>query len=691
MLPAILFQINGAQTINLIDAFTSLDVLQIISYYLIMLIDMIFNIFNFLINSWPFVFIGAPIIAVLIIIIHLRKNKGKIREKFEQISFEYKKTPFQFIRDRLKENSWVDEKELFKLLVVLLPLSLYILIGSLSAVQYPFEPLAPSSALGWFIEVFVVYLLIPITAIQILHISKASYQGKIFGEKIRESAFYYLLTVGAILSGLSIILFTNLLQTNPAAISTIIYFVANYFMSIIIFTVSLPLYESISSFILVKISDYLKPSDLKLNGKKKGIDEIKIYTLLVGFIVFVVVLILAFILTFTASTLGADVAFFEQFIFNPNSSVGPNLTEQIILEGNIILSFTLSFLGIGLWSLSGVYLSKILQSKVYYSIILSFILSFIIPMLLFQIDIPFIFGSSSYFVVPAPTSIGLPTGGSIITTRVALLRVVYFEAFGFISTPFYIFRSLASAILISLFIYYWDSTFKTKKISIGENNFEAVYSKRWVLPSLTNLLNDGYQYLFNIEEPLGFLSEDKTLVKVYKTLSKQDYTWRELVSKLKIDERELYNHLNYLAKYKSLGVYTLEFQSIYYKANLKGLYIVSQDGRSIFSYNFSEEGATEPVLVAGMLSAISSFVKETTKSRDLLRTIDHGDITLLVEYGRYSFAALLADRETAELRNKLQIYIRRFENRYASILVEWDGDIEPFEKEKDEVIKIFVE
>lgn len=684
LVPAVLFQIGGKAPTTLLVSSSVEGVLSVFSYYLILTVDAVFNIFNFLINSWPFVFVGAPLLATLIIMIHLRREKGGLREKFGKIGFEYRENPIEGIRKRLEINSWKDEKSLIKLLIVLLPLSLYLLTGVLSATGGGGDALAPSSELGWFIEVFIVYLLIPITAVHLLYVSKVSYQGKFFGDKIRQSVFYYLISIGAVLSALSIILF---IQQNPASISTIIYFVSYYAMSVVIFAVFLPVYETLSSYLLVKISSFIKRPITVVNTDKSRFTENNIYTAVTGTIIFFVILILTFVLsTFWVIASGAGGGFFNQFLFeNPS---GPSLLEQASLEGNIILSFSLIFIGLLVWSLTSSAFSKIFPSKLYFAVFLSFILSLLITIIILNIDIPFIFSRSSYWVVPAPASIDIYTF-TIFTPRTALLQVPSGTIFRFIAYPFDILKALCSAILLSAIIYYWRAPFKVQRTSLGDVNLETIYSRVSFIPGFSSV--SGLEYLFKAKEPITTLSSSKKLDETYNILSSSAHTFKELKAKLGFDEGEIYLNLKNLFRHRALGVYKAEFSFIFYQARLKSVYLVSQDGRNLFSHSFSEEQATEPVLVAGMLSAISSFVKETTKSRDLLRSIDHGDTTLLVEYGRYSFAALLADRETTDLRNRLQKYIQEFERTYSEILASWDGDIEPFENERGRIIEFFVE
>ncbi|MEJ2295024.1 MAG: hypothetical protein P8Y23_09650, partial [Candidatus Lokiarchaeota archaeon] len=97
-------------------------------------------------------------------------------------------------------------------------------------------------------------------------------------------------------------------------------------------------------------------------------------------------------------------------------------------------------------------------------------------------------------------------------------------------------------------------------------------------------------------------------------------------------------------------------------------------------------------LVAGMVSAITSFIKETTRSQDLLKTIDHGDITIILEYGKRIFGALfIKGNQTTELRAKLKSFVERFEEKYKSVLEDWSGALVHFKEDHLLVEEIFKE
>ena len=85
-----------------------------------------------------------------------------------------------------------------------------------------------------------------------------------------------------------------------------------------------------------------------------------------------------------------------------------------------------------------------------------------------------------------------------------------------------------------------------------------------------------------------------------------------------------------------------------------------------------------------MFSAITSFVKEMTKSTEALKKIDHGDITILIEYGTKIFGALfIKGAQSSEVRAPLKEFVEKFEERYKDILRDWSGALAHFKDDEN--------
>jgi hypothetical protein len=161
------------------------------------------------------------------------------------------------------------------------------------------------------------------------------------------------------------------------------------------------------------------------------------------------------------------------------------------------------------------------------------------------------------------------------------------------------------------------------------------------------------------------------------------------------DEKEnerFYFTLKYLYNKDYIDIQKQELSYMFERVEKQGLYIIYEDGRGIFDYNFSKEFSQDPGLISGMFSAITSFIKETTRSTDLLKTIDHGDITILLEYGKKIFGALFVKgKQTSEVRSRLKEFVNSFESKYEQVLQDWSGALIHFKEDHLLVGDIFKE
>ncbi|MFX0097814.1 MAG: hypothetical protein ACFE7E_08660 [Candidatus Hodarchaeota archaeon] len=675
-------------THSLFEVQSLADMGQMASYFLVMTVELMSNIFSFIAVSWPFIFVGAPLLSVGILIIRLRKEDGSFREKLGNLSFDYRMNPIQRMKKRILTTTWREEKEFLKLLIVLLPLTLYILTGIINIVGVTENPITTSQTnLGWFIEVFLVYLTLPLIAVYILYSSNTSYEGRPVGERTKESTFQNLMAVGLVLSMLSVILFIQQASITPGLgfLSTVLYFVSYYTMLSITFIAFLPLFEAIASFILVKICSSLKP---KMGDFQTPVTSRKLtYTIAFSIMMFGFSFVFNFLISSGWLAVTGGISNLDPWLLVGGT---PTMSEQLFLSGNIIISAIFLIGGLVLWGFISGWLSRLLPSSFVLTVLISYFLTIMIGVI--GLGIPFfIMPAETYWITPSPSLIDTPTF-SLFTVRTALLRIATggVLAFDIIATPFNILKSLLAITFFAFVFHYWKNPFKIRKEILDSQVTEAVYSEFPEYPSESEVLAAKNGFLFDLREDIALLSPKKDTARTYKLIRKTPHTFGQLLSKTKVPAERLYDILSELYKYKVLGISSSEFSFTYYRATLQALYIVTHDGRNVFSYSFIET-ATEPTLVAGMLSAISSFVKETTRSRDLLRTIDHGDTTLLVEYGSHIFAALLADRETAELRLKLRDLVGGFEEEYSSVLHSWDGDISTFQKEAQRVKQLFAE
>ena len=116
---------------------------------------------------------------------------------------------------------------------------------------------------------------------------------------------------------------------------------------------------------------------------------------------------------------------------------------------------------------------------------------------------------------------------------------------------------------------------------------------------------------------------------------------------------------------------------------IRYLNVIHEKGISIGHYNFvqrdEERSLTmDDLLMAGGLTSITQLISEIIKSEKKLDFVDHGDVKLLFEYGKYLINVLVVDEPLVILRTKLRKFTEQFETIYEDTLAAWNGDVEAF-------------
>ena len=83
----------------------------------------------------PFIFFVAPFIATIYVRNRVRKEVGTKSEKMKGLTYHILDSPYKRVRNDLFKNDWSREKDIMKLLIVLLPISLYLLQVILKILQ----------------------------------------------------------------------------------------------------------------------------------------------------------------------------------------------------------------------------------------------------------------------------------------------------------------------------------------------------------------------------------------------------------------------------------------------------------------------------------------------------------------------------------------------------------------------------
>ncbi|MEE9378159.1 MAG: hypothetical protein V3V33_08995 [Candidatus Lokiarchaeia archaeon] len=631
----------------------------------------------------PYIFFVAPFISLLYVWNRLRKEDGSTKSNLNLITYQFTESPAKLIRSGILKSDWTREKEILKLLIVLLPISLYLLQVILSVSGLESDPvITGETALGWFLEILFVYLAIFIFSIELLFSSQIALKGRFIGEDIRTQTYKSLYTVGAPISILSIILF---IAQYTSSILIIIYFFAYFIMASVIFILFLKVFEPISILIFIKLIDWWKNRKQKIRNMNYTNFYYGIVVAFVAILIFLLLNVVAFQpLFYTAFPNSENIIDSAQFI----PSVNPTLSYAISFDLMIIFNFiVLELIPIIIMAGLLAFIMKYIKSNflgliTYLPVIILFSVIFSLlrmpPLINFAREEYWITGQTSFTVL---------FNFNFYTLRTAALNANLTGVLGALALPYLYTRYVFNIIIWTLMIFYCRKLFTTKNIPIDDKNLEKV-----VFSTLTDYISFGdydqesAQYLITRKkEILGeeFEQEREEVKNLLNTLEKEKLL-KELKPEDENERKRFFFTLKYLFFNNFIDIWKPEFKYTFEKVEKQGLYIIYDDGRGVFNYAFRSEDIQDPSLVSGMFSAITSFIKEMTKSTETLKKIDHGDITILLEYGNKIFGALfIKGTQSSEVRAPLKDFVQKFEDKYKDLLKDWTGALHHFVDEEN--------
>jgi hypothetical protein len=567
-------------------------------------------------------------------------------------------------------------------MIVLLPISLYLMQVILQISDITVASLTSGeTALGWFLEILFVYLAIFIFSIEILFSSQVALKGRFFGEQIREQTYKSLYTIGTPMSVFSIILFALLYEE---LIFIIVYFFAYFIMASIIFILFIDILEPLSILIFVKIINWWK------NRKTRKINPQNFYYMLIfGALALVSYLILNYALTNFAypPLFGEPGSIEEDAIYNAGAFVTTNPDLSLMLQFDLLIIYGIIitelipaliltlFLAYGLKFVKNIGLGIVIY--------LPFIITLSIIILIWSGDIYWLTGKVSYTEV---------FGFNFYTLRTASLQANLTGFLYVLAAPYLSTRYIFNIILWSLMVFYFKKEFKIKNIAIDKEHIKKViYSTIKDFPIYDDYAKNEDQYLVSKRSDieLSYIDQEREEIKSIINLLENDKLLEEIKPVDANEIKRFYFTLRYLYNNKLINILRPEVSYIFEPVEKQGLYIIYDDGRGVYNYAFKKDVEQDPGLVSGMFSAITSFIKEMTRSTEVLKKIDHGDITILLEYGNRIFGALfIKGNQTTEVRTPLKDFVKKFETQYMNILKEWTGSLSTFDKElNDQLVK----
>ncbi|MFX1376150.1 MAG: hypothetical protein ACFFA0_10080 [Promethearchaeota archaeon] len=652
-----------------------------IGYIISHFISLLTSFASYPLVTLPFIFFIAPFISMIITWNRLRKEEGSIKNNLNLIAYHVTDSPSKRIREELIRNDWTREKEILKLLIILLPVSLYLLqvIIKVSGGEATLQ-----SSLGWFLEILFVYIATFIFSIELLFSSQISLKGKFFGERVREQTYRSLYTVGVPISIISILLFfaDNIYSETLEVLPVIFYFFAYFIMASIIFILFLKVFEPISLLIFIKLIDWWR----KRQKREKSRDSNnKTYVVLYGAIAIAAYFLYYLMIGGLLMPQLDDEAILDSANFLspiPN----PTLVNSINFEILIILSFVnvlISTLVVGYLISRG--LKYIKNVRVGYYIFLPILI--LISVFVSGDIANWLTGQTEEFWVTGQLSYTSIFGVDLFILRTAIFDADLVGITYALSIPYLFSRYIFNVIIWSLIIHYANKDFRSKNIEIGENVIEKIFfSTISEFPTYNDYIQHQTPYLLTqSKETVGIDTERERdeILTLLKTIENSQFL-KDIKPKDDNERKRFYFTLKYLYRNNAIEIWKPEYSYRFEQVEKQGLYIIYDDGRGVFDYAFRSDEIQDPGLVSGMFSAITSFVKEMTKSTEVLKKIDHGDITILLEYGNKIFGALfIKGTQSSEVRKPLKVFVQQFEEKYRDVLKDWTGVLSHFRNEEN--------
>ncbi len=606
---------------------------------------------------FPFVFFLAPIIAVLILLYAVR-GRG-----IKEITFWIDLKPKRLM-------GWDEEKEVLKLLIALLPVSLYFLTSLLRILKYEEDPLSVGSTLlGWVLEIYMLFLLSFIVAVNLLYTSRVYHGNRFVGETIRRNTFNNLLSISIVLSSVSLILFVQIFK---GIIYVFIYFSLYYIAITIIFLSFFKVMEPTSVYIFAKILTFMRDEN-----KFQRIFEKR--TLVLGIIVGIVVTLASLFCTYAFISVYWSYVNIDLDALLGECSLDSSPSLEILEILNILISlgslqrfFEIAIIMFLIYALRNMVKIKFFIAGIYVGIFKVFA------------DYPLLQRATKAWTTTVFSSANIGFV-NILVPRFAYLGLTtsYLgsSVYQFIVIPILLLKLLATLLVFTVLVYLkFGKLVQFIDVEAGHQiKYICEVEPDYITPN--SLIKLKIAKIFEEKIPEDLLQ----IVEFFKT---KTYTFQELKEKLGMPDEKLKKILRYLHENYIIDIYDCEFKIVTPAPVIEGIYIVNTDGIALYSKSFGEV-KVEPLLISGMLSAITSFVKETTRSQQYLQAIDHGDVVLMIEYGDGFFVTLLANRETPEIRMKLREFVRRFQEKYGEILKRWSGDPGEFENVEKLVNEVF--
>ncbi len=635
-----------------------------------------------------------------------------VSQRLQEIQFELEHSPFHAVMKRVKEKNWDNERELLKVLIAILPITLFLLMTILQLLGETENPsLLQGTSMGWFLEIYFAYIATLVFSIYLIKASLLSRKGKFLGNQMYIAMVQSLSTVGAFMSGLAVILF---LVQYFDQIFVVSYFIVYFIMVSLFFVLFLDVFEPFSIYILLKLIESFKSFRVsirrfnRINIAKSTISGILVGVLLsVGFLTYLVIVKSIFSNFSTVQ--------YSTFFWLTQNYASFLLAATLVL---IIRRWNWSVIGTSTITYLSILFVSLFIIRWYFEewyIFLGFSEGDLYPSYQGEILVaPFLQATSVLGTIDLNWLTAVWKGGTygdfqFILPELRQIPVIWQGSGGqflqALSIPYNLFHPLAILLIYGGILFLAGKQFHVRTQKGEEKTqYKSIFSDVTRLLS-TDELESKSDILLIAATPAKDEENGKLIDKAWLNSEKGSFlrdaitgqmqSISKLIEKtgLSIDEiHSILDEVTYDADVPFNQIITLwhrEFSYSFEEVTIDSLHVMMLDGRAVLSHTFGEESQVEPALVAGLFSAITSFAKEAVRSEQLLKTIDHGDVVLTIEYAKWVFAAIFADSTSTELRKKLGEFLNDFESRHKKTLPKWLGDLDAFTGETEMIRELF--
>ncbi|MHA1145458.1 MAG: hypothetical protein ACTSRW_12020 [Candidatus Helarchaeota archaeon] len=122
--------------------------------------------------------------------------------------------------------------------------------------------------------------------------------------------------------------------------------------------------------------------------------------------------------------------------------------------------------------------------------------------------------------------------------------------------------------------------------------------------------------------------------------------------------------------------------------DIEEIWIINSSGIPVFNVQTASD--LDPILVAGFLSSLETYVKSMGDKK--INSISLGESKIILKHGNHGFLFISRSKRNAKekkIMKSLDLIEKEFFKKYEHILEKWSGDTEVFEDFISDIDRIF--